>query len=102
MRTFKYHNDPSHGWLAVKLDLLDRLDLVDKITAYSYIKGKTVYLEEDLDCTTFLKEYKKMFGEFQQQSLYYNGRCPVRGYESYSPTLAREILSKCKKSKVFC
>lgn len=96
MRTFKYHHDPSHGWLAVKLDLLDSLDLIDKITTYSYIKGKTVYLEEDLDCTTFVQEYRKRFGVFQEQSLYYDKRCPVRGYNSYSPALAREILEKTK------
>lgn len=94
MKTFKYHNDPGHGWLAVKLDLLDELDLIEKISTYSYIKGKTAYLEEDLDCTTFVREYRKRFGDFQEQSLYYDGRCPVRGYNSYSIKLAREILSK--------
>lgn len=101
MRTFKYHNDPSHGWLAVKLDLLDELDLIDKITTYSYIKGKTVYLEEDLDCTTFVQEYRKRFGVFQEQSLYYDKRCPVRGYNSYSPALAREILEKSRPKNRF-
>jgi len=94
MRKFKYHNDPSHGWLAVKIDLLDQLDLIDAITPYSYIKGKTAYLEEDQDCTTFVREYRKRFGMFQEESLYYDNRCPVRGYNQYSPALARQILEK--------
>jgi hypothetical protein len=99
MKTFKYHNDPGHGWLAVKLDLLDELDLIDKISNYSYIRGKTAYLEEDVDCVLFVNKYKQRHGSFEEQSAYYSGRCPVRGYDRYSPNLAREILEKTQVKK---
>ena len=94
MRMFKYHNDPGHGWLAVKIELLDQLGLIDRITTYSYIKGKTAYLEEDCDASLFTSVYRERFGRFEEQSLFYDKRCPVRGYNSYSPSLAREILNK--------
>lgn len=96
MRIFKYHHDPAHGWLAVKLDLLDELNLVDQISTYSYLKGKTAYLEEDLDCTLFVQKYREKYGTFSEQPMYYDKRCPVRGYNHYSPKLAREILDKSR------
>ena len=48
--------DPSHGWLKVPImDLVD-LNLMDKLTIYSYRSrsGETAYLEEDLDAMTFM------------------------------------------------
>jgi hypothetical protein len=94
MRKFKYHNDPSHGWLAVKIDLLDELELIDRISVYSYIKGKTAYLEEDSDCTLFVEKYRQRFGTFEEESLYYDNKCPVRSYNQYRPETAREILNR--------
>ena len=44
-----YYTDPGHGWFAVKTALLYRLDIEDKISPYSYTRGKTAYLEEDCD-----------------------------------------------------
>ena len=52
--TYDFYSDPNHGWLAVKLDELEILGIKDKISHYSYIKGDTVYLEEDCDMATFM------------------------------------------------
>jgi hypothetical protein len=52
--TYKFYSDPGHGWLQVKLDELVELGIQDKISHYSYIKGDTVYLEEDCDMSTFM------------------------------------------------
>lgn len=50
----KFYSDPGHGWAAVKRKLLIELGIINNITSFSYQKGNTVYLEEDLDLNTFL------------------------------------------------
>jgi len=62
---FKFYSDPGHGWLAVKLALLHKLEIADAITHYSYVKGKTVYLEEDSDVTTLFTTLKARNIEYQ-------------------------------------
>jgi len=52
--TYNYYSDPGHGWLEVKLDELKELGIADKISHYSYIRGDTVFLEEDCDMSTFM------------------------------------------------
>jgi len=60
--TFNFHSDPGHGWLAVKNDLIRELGLSGKISSYSYMKGRTSYLEEDCDAPLFLEAFKAKFG----------------------------------------
>ncbi len=97
MRNFNFHNDPGHGWLAVKIDLLDRLGLIDRISGFSYIKGKTAYLEEDCDVALFASEFRAKIGEFYTTSMYYE-KSPVRSYPRYNPETARRVLEKNKRS----
>jgi hypothetical protein len=52
-RTF--YPDAAHGWLQVPRSDLQRLNIEAEITVYSYQSGDLVYLEEDQDCTTYLK-----------------------------------------------
>jgi len=80
--TYHYYTDPGHGWLAVKRSELDRLGIANKISPYSYQRGDTVYLEEDMDMTTFLL-IKKQMGEFVNMSEIYQENTPIRHYEQY-------------------
>jgi hypothetical protein len=59
---FNFHSDSSHGWLAVKNELVRELGLAGKISECSYIKGKTSYLEEDRDASLFVKAFETKFG----------------------------------------
>ena len=62
-RTFKFYSDPSHGWLAVPIDYLLDVDInAEQISMYSYIKGKTVYLEEDCDAGKFIAAWEATYG----------------------------------------
>lgn len=54
----KFYTDPGHGWLAVKRKLVDQYMANDAVTCYSYMKGSTVYLEEDYDAPRFLEAIK--------------------------------------------
>lgn len=48
-------NDPGHGWLRVKRQLLVDLGIASQISGYSYQRGSWVYLEEDMDVGTFIR-----------------------------------------------
>jgi len=83
-KTYIFHSDSGHGWLAVKRNELTELNISEKITGYSYQKGDTVYLEEDQDATLFFNEFEKMFGckpVFRES--YIDGYSPIRSYNRY-------------------
>jgi len=60
-KTFTFYSDPGHGWLAVAYSdvLAAGLDLTS-FSHYSYVKGQTLFLEEDLDAGIFLKAWKAL------------------------------------------
>lgn len=78
-----FYTDPGHGWLAVKRNVLNDLGIERKITAYSYQRGETVYLEEDLDAATFIVAARNRGIEPVITHKFNAKRSPIRGYESY-------------------
>jgi len=58
MKALIKHNfftDGSHGWLKVSKKRLDKLNILDKITSCSFMRGDYVYLEEDCDLSTYIE-----------------------------------------------
>ena len=53
--TFDLVTDASHGWLKVPVSELERLNIVEDITTFSYVRNDMAYLEQDADMATFLK-----------------------------------------------
>ena len=80
---YTYHCDPGHGWLEVPFSMLRALHIEDKITPYSYMKGKTAFLEEDCDMSTFLQAYRLRFGQNPQITDLHKDDSPIRGFQSY-------------------
>lgn len=80
----KFHTDAGHGWLAVKVDELVSLNLVDRISQFSYIKGKTAYLEEDCDAPLYMEEMKKNGFAISIQYMKHQDRSPIRSYCRFS------------------
>ncbi len=85
MKTFtkKLLRDCGHGWLSVKKKELIDLGIANKITRWSYMKGNSVYLEEDCDMGVYLMAQHKrgvcikvIHGKTHQTS-------PVRSYHSF-------------------
>ncbi len=81
--------DPGHGWLRVLKTEIAQIKY--KISPYSYMNGKFVYLEEDCDAPLFL-EHK--FGkninyqELKDKKIIkhqYVENTSIRGYSSYYP-----------------
>lgn len=83
-KIYIFHSDSGHGWLAVKRNELTLLGIADKISHYSYQKGKTVYLEEDRDLTIFFITFRQKYGHdpiFKKSNI--DGRSPIRNYYNY-------------------
>lgn len=81
--------DPGHAWLRVLKTEIEPIK--DKISSYSYMNGKYVYLEEDCDASVFLKH--KFGKKASYKELWSNGTIKekhsentvIRSFEPYSP-----------------
>ena len=85
-RVFKFYNDAGHGWLAVPFAYLAYAlneEEVAKISSYSYMRGKTAYLEEDCDAGIFMKAWKAKTTAFHYQEKHCD-RSPIRSYDYWS------------------
>lgn len=58
-KQYTYHSDAGHGWLEVPIIDIELAGISELITAYSYKKGNTAFLEEDCDMTRFLFALKE-------------------------------------------
>jgi len=79
-----FHSDAGHGWLAVKMDELKMMGIETDISEYSYVKGKTVYLEEDCDAMKFINAAKDKGITVESPP---RDNSPIRYFKSYSPEL---------------
>jgi len=86
-KTYIFHTDPGHGWLAVPFKDLYALGIEDKISGCSYVKGKTAYLEEDCDAPRFIKAAKIKGIDIEVREGPQRDRSPIRSFKSYSPEL---------------
>jgi hypothetical protein len=86
MATIKkfFHSDSGHGWLAVKRKEVEQLGIADKVSNFSYAKGKTVYLEEDTDAGLFLNAAKAAGLEVEVKDAKPVKRSNIRGFSAYS------------------
>lgn len=57
-RTYTFHTDPGHAWLAVPIRHLRESGVYSLISRYSYRQFGTAYLEEDCDAPKFLNALK--------------------------------------------
>jgi len=84
MKTYIWAVDAGHAWLSVKQSELNNLGIAHKISSYSYMKGGSVYLEEDCDAAVFIDAYTAKFGHAPKtkQGKYWD-RQPCRSFASY-------------------
>jgi hypothetical protein len=82
-KTYVFHSDAGHGWLAVKRQELVKLGIIDKVSSCSYQKGNTVYLEEDCDCSLFINALEVKGIKFEHREGASVDRSPIRSYESF-------------------
>lgn len=58
-KTYKFFEDPGHGWARVPLADLRTLGVAHRISRCSYTDSTYAYLEEDCDLATFMHFAKK-------------------------------------------
>ncbi len=81
-KVFKFYSDPGHGWLAVKVADVSRVNMSAKdFSQYSYTRGSTLYLEEDCDAPKFEKAWKSNFGEMAYVEKHTDKTHPIRSYD---------------------
>lgn len=95
-KVFKFYSDPGHGWLAVKITDLADMGLLNLISRYSYIRGNTVYLEEDCDASKFIDNWKMKHCEFKYEAKHSDKRSPIRSYEPFTVFAAEQLYKKLK------
>lgn len=101
MKTYKFYADPGHGWLAVKITELMELGIITQISNYSYMRGATVYLEEDIDATLFFNAYRDKHGVDPKHSYKHtNNRSPIRNYYGYNRNKAVDYALLSLKSDI--
>jgi hypothetical protein len=102
MKTYKFYADPGHGWLAVKITELLELSIITQISTYSYMRGGTAYLEEDVDAALFFNAYRDKHGVDPKHShMHTNNRSPIRNYDGYNRNKAVDFaLTKLGEKNV--
>ena len=91
-----FYEDPGHGWLAVPLEVLDMLGLIDQISPYSYMRGGLAHLEEDCDFSLFCRAMNDRALFFTLRHRHTDNRSRIRNYDPYSPALARRNLANIR------
>ena len=87
-----FHSDAGHGWLAVKTRELVELGVADKITAFSYTKGKSSYLEEDVDMSTYINAQKDRGVTVEiRQGKRWDKKSPIRAFPSFQAPTAPAV-----------
>ena len=84
--SYNFYTDPSHGWLEVPIELLQELNISNKISRCSYIDHTetNVYLEEDCDAPVLLKAFKEKYNEsLEFDEVHTNDESFVRELPSY-------------------
>jgi len=82
-KQYTFFADVGHGWLSVKRKELVELDIINKISSYSYQRGDSVYLEEDCDASVFFaaKGWDNYGNAPIKES--YSERSPIRSYQQF-------------------
>lgn len=88
-----FYEDPGHGWLAVPLPLLERLQLLDSISTYSYMRGMLAHLEEDDDYARFALAMRAAGRVLAIREHHTDKHSRIRNYDPYSPERARRNLA---------
>ena len=85
MKSITIYTDAGHGWAKVSLKELSRLNILDKISGYSYIhkNGLNAYLEEDCDLSTYLKALDDKGIKFRMIEKNANKSSKIRSYARY-------------------
>jgi hypothetical protein len=98
MKSITIYTDAGHGWAKVSLKELSRLNILDKISSYSYIhkNGLNAYLEEDCDLSTYIKALDAKGIQYKFIEKHTDKSSKIRSYSRY--TLGHNYINPFYKS----
>ena len=93
-KSFHFYSDPGHGWVKVPFSVLRDLDIVDKISYFSYQRNAFAYLEEDGDLTQLIIALRKrgITPEFKEH-ISRERRSKIRSYFCYTPQAVQNYFA---------
>ncbi len=92
--SYRFIEDPGHGWLEVRREELIALDIADQISSCSYQNDGMVYLEEDCDLAIYASARAKTcnmttrdwYSRFMTSlDEIHQDPTPIRNYAAYHP-----------------
>ena len=90
-RKYKFYSDDSHGWLAVPKKDIDKLDVGSEISTYSYMSGKTAYLEEDSDAQILIGAAEEEGWYVEIKDVRHDGQSRIRNFAPYKQENSHDI-----------
>lgn len=107
-KIFDVYSDPGHGWVKVPFKTLVDLNLVDRISCFSYYRNEYAYLEEDNDYSLLLEALltRGITPEFREH-VSRTRPSKIRTYRCYTPHVVRNHFEQKKAIRahgvaVFC
>jgi alcohol dehydrogenase YqhD (iron-dependent ADH family) len=82
MKVFNFIHDAGHGWIKVDKNFFNSLNILNKISSYSYQDEDNYFLEEDCDAYVFVEALKNKNINFSFNERIFNGYCFVRNLQS--------------------
>ena len=79
-----HYCDPGHGWMKVSRKSLAELNLLEKISGYSYQNGDYVYLEEDCDASLYFDCLDAKGIEYKIITKHTNMNSRIRRYDTFN------------------
>lgn len=90
---FTLYYDAGHGWLAVTDAQAHSVGLSEgDFSSYSYRFGNTLYLEEDLDASIFIRAWEAQHGPIVLHAVDQGDYSPIRNYRSVMPRLVEDEI----------
>jgi hypothetical protein len=91
-QTLTFVEDPGHGWLKVPMAEIETLGIASDISQCSFVNGRFVYLEEDMDAGTYLNARQAQgYPDAAITNQYVNHF--DRGQQRYQPSTTSSDLS---------
>ena len=87
--SYRYIQDPGHGWIEVPRAELDALEIAHRVSLYSYQLGRYCYLEEDVDAPLWTFARAAAGHPVDPDDLHHehtSANSPIRNLERYRPS----------------
>jgi hypothetical protein len=104
MKTFTiiFYSDAGHGWGKVKRQVLRNLNLIDKISTYSYQYKDNVYLEEDCDLSVLCQALNERGTKIKFVEKNCATYSKIRSYEHFSMQEDDAIIPANRQEQSVC